>query len=181
MSLLGNILWLIFGGLLSGLGWVLAGALWCVTIIGIPVGLQCFKLAQLSFAPFGREVVYEGGAPSFIINVIWFIVSGLLLALENFLLGCVLCVTIIGIPVGLQCFKLAQLSFAPFGREVVYNGGAPSFIINVIWFLLSGLVLALGNFLMGCLLCVTIIGIPFGKQFFKIAKLALAPFGAVVV
>jgi uncharacterized membrane protein YccF (DUF307 family) len=83
-------------------------------------------------------------------------------------------VTIIGIPVGLQCFKLAQLSFAPFGREVIYNGGAPSFIINVIWFILSGLVLALGNFLMGCLLCVTIIGIPFGKQFFKIAKLALA-------
>ena len=55
MSLLGNILWLIFGGLLSGLGWILAGALWCVTIIGIPVGLQCFKLAQLSFAPFGAR------------------------------------------------------------------------------------------------------------------------------
>ena len=62
MSLLGNILWLIFGGLLSGLGWILAGALWCVTIVGIPIGLQCFKLASLSFAPFGREVVedYKG-------------------------------------------------------------------------------------------------------------------------
>jgi uncharacterized membrane protein YccF (DUF307 family) len=119
MSLLGNILWLIFGGLLSGLGWILAGALWCVTIIGIPVGLQCFKLAQLSFAPFGREVIYNGGAPSFIINVIWFILSGLVLALGNFLMGCLLCVTIIGIPFGKQFFKIAKLALAPFGAVVV--------------------------------------------------------------
>ena len=119
MTLLGNIIWLIFGGLLSGLGWILAGALWCVTIIGIPVGLQCFKLAQLSFAPFGREVIYEGGAPSFIINVIWFILSGLALALGNFLLGCLLCVTIIGIPFGKQFFKIAKLALAPFGAVVV--------------------------------------------------------------
>lgn len=89
--------------------------------------------------------------------------------------------TIVGIPIGMQCFKLASLSFTPFGREVIYEGGAFSFIVNVLWFLLSGLLLALENFLLGCLLCVTIVGIPFGKQFFKIAKLALAPFGAVVV
>ena len=69
----------------------------------------------------------------------------------------------------------------PFGKEVRYEGGVVSFLVNVLWFLLSGLELAIGNFLIGCLLCITIIGIPWGKQFFKIAKLALAPFGAVVV
>ncbi len=119
MSLLGNILWLIFGGLLSGLGWILAGALWCVTIVGIPIGMQCFKLASLSFTPFGREVIYEGGAFSFIVNVLWFFLSGLLLALENFLLGCLLCVTIVGIPFGKQFFKIAKLALAPFGAVVV--------------------------------------------------------------
>ena len=113
MSLLGNILWLVFGGLLSGLSWILAGALWCVTIVGIPIGMQCFKLASLSFTPFGREVIYEGGAFSFIVNV------GLLLALENFLLGCLLCVTIVGIPFGKQFFKIAKLALAPFGAVVV--------------------------------------------------------------
>ena len=119
MSLLGNILWLIFGGLLSGLGWILSGVLWCVTIIGIPIGMQCFKLASLSFTPFGREVIYEGGAFSFIVNVLWFLLSGLLLALENFLLGCLLCLTIVGIPFGKQFFKIAKLALAPFGAVVV--------------------------------------------------------------
>lgn len=119
MSLLGNIIWLICGGLLSGLGWVIAGALWCLTIIGIPIGLQCFKLATISFTPFGREVIYEGGAVSFLINVLWFIISGLVLALSNFLLGCLLCVTIIGIPFGKQFFKIAKLALAPFGAVVV--------------------------------------------------------------
>ena len=119
MSLLGNIIWLICGGLLSGLGWVIAGALWCLTIIGIPIGLQCFKLATISFTPFGREVIYEGGAVSFLINVLWFLISGLVLALSNFLLGCLLCITIIGIPFGKQFFKIAKLALAPFGAVVV--------------------------------------------------------------
>lgn len=119
MSLLGNIIWLICGGLLSGLGWVIAGALWCLTIIGIPIGLQCFKLATISFTPFGRELIYEGGAVSFLINVLWFLISGLVLALSNFLLGCLLCVTIIGIPFGKQFFKIAKLALAPFGAVVV--------------------------------------------------------------
>ena len=118
MSLLGNILWLIFGGLLSGLGWIVAGLLWCVTLVGIPIGMQCFKLASLSFAPFGRQVVYKGGAMSFLVNVLWFLISGLPLALGNFLLGCLLCVTIIGIPFGKQFFKIAKLSLAPFGAVV---------------------------------------------------------------
>jgi len=119
MSLLGNILWLILGGFLSGLGWIIAGIIWCATIVGIPIGLQCFKLASLSFLPFGREVRYEGQSVSFIVNVLWFLISGLVLALGNFILGCLLCITIIGIPFGKQFFKLAKLSMAPFGAVII--------------------------------------------------------------
>lgn len=73
MSTIGNILWFLFGGLIGGLAWVLAGCLWCITIIGIPVGLQCFKFASLAFFPFGKEVVYGGGGFSFLVNLIWII------------------------------------------------------------------------------------------------------------
>ena len=119
MKLLGNILWLILGGLLSALGWVLAGVFWCITILGIPIGMQCFKLASLSLLPFGRKVEYEGGAVSFLVNVLWFLISGLFLALGNFVTGCVLCITIIGIPFGKQFFKIAKLALAPFGAVIV--------------------------------------------------------------
>ena len=111
MGCLGNLLWFIFGGALSGLSWCLAGCLWCITIIGIPVGMQCFKFAGLSFFPFGKEVQYGGGAGSFLLNILWLILSGLPLAIEH-------CVTIIGIPFGLQHFKLAKLALMPFGAEV---------------------------------------------------------------
>ncbi len=120
MRVLGNILWIICGGWLSALGWVSAGCLWCITIIGIPVGLQCFKLSSISLNPFGKEVRYEGQAVSFILNVLWFIFSGWELALGNFILGVILCITIIGIPFGRQFFKIAKLSLCPFGA-VVYR------------------------------------------------------------
>ena len=97
----------------------LTGCLWCITVIGIPVGLQCFKLASLSFFPCGKEVRYGGGAGSFLLNVIWLLVSGLPLALEHVAMGLLLCVTILGIPFGLQQFKLAKLALLPFGAEVV--------------------------------------------------------------
>ena len=119
MQTLGNILWLIFGGFLSGMGWVLSGLLWCITIIGIPVGKQCFKLAGLSFIPFGKTVLYKGGAVSFLVNILWFLISGWELALGNFMIGCLLCITIIGIPWGKQYFKFAKLTLAPFGAEVI--------------------------------------------------------------
>lgn len=119
MRLLGNICWFVFGGVLSGLAWIFSGLLWCITIIGIPYGLQCFKYASLSFWPFGKEVVYGGGAVSFLVNVIWLVVSGWWMALGNFLVGCLWCVTIVGIPFGLQFFKIAKLSLAPFGASVV--------------------------------------------------------------
>lgn len=118
MRLLGNILWFIFGGFISGLGWIIAGIIWCVTIVGIPIGMQCFKLSMLSFFPFGKEVDYEGGAFSFIVNIFWFLISGLELAICNFIWGCILCCTIIGIPFGKQFFKIAKLSLAPFGAVV---------------------------------------------------------------
>ncbi len=118
MRILGNILWIIFGGLLSALGWCLAGVIWCITIIGLPVGIQCFKLASISLNPFGKEVRYEGGAVSFLLNVLWFVISGWELALGNFLLGLIMCITIIGIPFGKQFFKIAKVALCPFGATV---------------------------------------------------------------
>lgn len=118
MKVIGNILWFIFGGLLQGLGWALVGLIWCITIIGIPVGIQCFKMAGLSFFPFGKEVSYGGRTMSFLVNIIWLLISGWVLALESVILGVVYCITIIGIPFGLQCFKMAKLALMPFGTEV---------------------------------------------------------------
>ncbi len=118
MNLLGNILWIIFGGFFSGLSWLVSGILWCITIIGIPYGRQCFKFASMSFAPFGKEVTYGGGTPSFIANIIWLIFFGLPMALENIVFGCLWCITIIGIPFGLQFFKIAKLSLMPFGSKI---------------------------------------------------------------
>ena len=120
MKTFGNILWILLGGWICALSWLIAGCLWCITIVGAPVGIQCFKLATLSFLPFGKKVENEGGSVSCLLNVIWFFVSGLELALEHFLLGLVLCLTIVGIPFGLQFFKLAKLSLAPFGAEIEY-------------------------------------------------------------
>ena len=119
MGCLGNVLWFVFGGCLSGLGWCLAGVLWCITIVGIPVGLQCFKIAKLAFFPFGKEIVYGGGVGSFLLNIIWLVVSGIWLALGSVVTGCLLCITVIGIPFGLQHFKLAKLALMPFGSDVV--------------------------------------------------------------
>ena len=119
MGCLGNLLWFIFGGFVSGLSWCLAGILWCITVVGIPVGTQCFKFAALSFFPFGKEVNYGGGAGSLILNIIWLVVSGLPLAIEHACIGIVLCITIIGIPFGLQQFKLAKLALMPFGATVI--------------------------------------------------------------
>jgi uncharacterized membrane protein YccF (DUF307 family) len=95
------------------------GLLWCVTIIGIPIGRQCFKFASLAFAPFGKEVKYGGGAPSIIANIFWILISGIPLALCAAWNGLILCCTVIGIPFGLQCFKIAKLALMPFGARVV--------------------------------------------------------------
>ena len=107
MGILGNILWFIFGGFAAGLSWVIAG-----------IGLQCFKFAGLAFFPFGKEVTYGGGAMSFIANIFWLLLTGIPMAIADVVWGCILCITIIGIPFGKQFFKLAKLSLMPFGATV---------------------------------------------------------------
>lgn len=119
MSFLGNVIWFLCAGLWQGLGWTVAGFLWSITIVGIPVGRQCFKFAALSFTPFGRDVQPGGGAVSTLLNLVWLLLSGLWLALGIAANGLVLCCTIVGIPFGLQCFKQAKLALMPFGAEIV--------------------------------------------------------------
>ena len=119
MSCLGNIIWFIFGGLILGLSWAVVGVIWCITIVGIPIGTQCFKFASLAFWPFGKQVFYSGGAGSLLLNILWMVFGGLELAAESALIGLLLCVTIIGIPFGRQCFKIAKLALMPFGASII--------------------------------------------------------------
>ena len=91
-----------------------------------------------------------------------------------------LCITIIGIPLGLQCFKMATLTLTPFGKTVDYGGGIGSTLVNIVWVILVGWWMARGLCGGGLVNCITIIGIPFGLQSFKMAKLALWPFGAEI-
>ena len=119
MKIIGNILWFLLGGALMGLGWLIVGLLWCVSVIGIPVGVQCFKLAGMSFFPFGKEIQYGTGGGSVILNILWIILGGLCLALGELMAGLLCCVTIIGIPFGLQHFKLARLALTPVGARIV--------------------------------------------------------------
>ncbi len=120
MTCLGNIIWFLCSGLWQGLSWTIAGILWSITIVGIPIGQQCFKLANITFFPFGKEIQYGGNTVSVFANVLWMIFSGIPLALCALLNGVLLCCTIIGIPFGLQCFKIAKLALTPFGARVVY-------------------------------------------------------------
>ena len=120
MRLLGNILWVVLGGFIPAMLWFFFGALWSITIIGIPVGVQCFKMARLQLFPFGKEIRYDSmGAVSLVVNILWILFGGIELALANVFAGIVLCMTIIGIPFGLQSFKMAKLSLMPFGSKVV--------------------------------------------------------------
>ena len=87
MRVIGNILWFLLGGFISGLAWVLSGVIWCITIIGIPYGVQCFKFAKLSFFPFGKDIEYGGGGVSTIANIIWLIFFGVEMAIGNAIIG----------------------------------------------------------------------------------------------
>ena len=119
MSFIGNIIWLIFGGILGALVWFVAGILLCITIIGIPFGVQCFKIAGFVLWPFGRDVeIGDFGAAGLILNVLWIIILGWELAVFHLVFGAILCVTIIGIPFGLQHFKLSMLGLVPFGARI---------------------------------------------------------------
>ncbi len=118
-QVLGNILWVIFGGLFSAIGWLLAGGICCITIIGIPIGMQCFKFAKLVLCPFGKKIDYGNmGSGSVLLNVVWILLCGIELAMASAVMGIACCLTIIGIPFGLQHFKLALLALTPFGAEI---------------------------------------------------------------
>ena len=119
MKTIGNVFWLLFGGVIMALLWALAGLLCCVTILMIPVGLQCFKIAVFGIWPFGRVVEYGGNVGHFLLNVLWLLLFGWELALSAVVTGALCCVTIIGIPFGLQHFKFAQLALMPFGAKIV--------------------------------------------------------------
>jgi len=119
MSLLGNLVFFVFGGFIIFLGYVLGGILLCLTIIGIPFGLMCFRLAGGVIAPFGREVrdtKPPGGAVSLIMNIIWIILPGLELAIMHLLLALFFLLTIVGYPLAVQHMKLVPMALMPFGH-----------------------------------------------------------------
>lgn len=121
MSLLGNIIWLIFGGFLAGIGYILGGILACLTIIGIPFGQQAIKLGIATMTPFGREIIPTSEASStlnMILNIVWILVIGWGIAVTHLTSAAILAVTIIGIPFALQHIKLIPLALFPFGREL---------------------------------------------------------------
>jgi uncharacterized membrane protein YccF (DUF307 family) len=120
MNILLNIIWLILGGFVVVLAYLLGGIILCVTIIGIPFGIQCFKLAGLAVAPFGQEIREKeppGGALGIIMNIIWILLPGLELAIFHLLMALILGLTIIGLPLAAQHLKMTRLAILPFGFE----------------------------------------------------------------
>ena len=124
VNLIGNIIWIILGGFFAACGYFVGGLVLCLTVAGIPFGLQCFKLGMFVLAPFGRRA--ESGSSSsgclnLLFNVIWILCGGLATAVSHFVFGCFLCLTIIGIPFGIQHFKLIETSLMPFGKRIIYT------------------------------------------------------------
>lgn len=118
MNTLGNILWLILGGLELAVAWAIIGIVLCITIVGIPLGIQAFKMAGLTLTPFGKSVVYGGGVGSLLANIIWVVLVGIWMAIGYVIAGVLNCITIIGVPFGIQSFKMAKLALWPFGAQV---------------------------------------------------------------
>ena len=121
MSIVGNIIWLLFGGILIALEYLVTGVIFCITIIGIPWGIKCFHLAVLALWPFGRKVVsrqQSSGCLNTLMNVIWIFIGGIWICLSHLFWGIIFCITIIGIPFGKQHFKLAGFALTPFGKEI---------------------------------------------------------------
>lgn len=119
MSIIGNLLWWIFGGILLAAAWALAGLLLCITIIGIPFGIQCIKIGFFVLWPFGQDVeIGNFGVGGFLLNILWILIFGWEIAVAHLVFGLLLCVTIIGIPFGMQHFKLAKLALIPFGASI---------------------------------------------------------------
>ncbi len=123
MSCLMNVLWLVFGGILTAVEYMIASLLMMITIVGIPFGMQTMKMAGgLPCGLFGKEVrsgERSGGCLYILMNVLWIFLGGIWICLSHLGFGVLLCITVIGIPFGMQHFKLAALALAPFGKDIV--------------------------------------------------------------
>ena len=121
MRVLLNVLWLVLSGFWLAIGYTVAGLIMCLLVITIPFGVASFRLAAYVLWPFGRTVVRraDAGAVSTLGNVLWFLLVGLWMALAHIVLGCLLCLTVVGIPLGLGNFKLAAVAIAPLGKQIV--------------------------------------------------------------
>lgn len=118
MKIVANIVWILFGGLALFFSWLIVGIFLCITVIGFPFGIQCFKYAKLSLAPFGKKVELNF-KKFFVSNLLWLIFFGWGMFVCYFVSGLLCCLTIIGIPAGIQVFKLSKLSIAPFGAKII--------------------------------------------------------------
>ena len=124
MKTLGNLIWVIFGGIFIAIEYLMASLLLCLTIVGIPFGIQTLKLAMLALWPFATQVTHtprQSGCLHLIMNVIWILIGGFWIWLSHFLFGILFAITIIGIPFARQHFKLAAIAFTPFGKELRQN------------------------------------------------------------
>lgn len=122
MNFLGNLIWLLFGGLIIAVMYLIGSIILMITIVGIPFGIQTLKMASLSLWPFGRDTqVHDraSGCLYIIMNIIWLLCGGLWIALTHAIFGLLLCISVIGIPFGLQHFKLTSVALNPFGRDIV--------------------------------------------------------------
>ena len=122
MKVIGNLVWLIFGGIIIAIEYFAGSIVLILTIVGIPFGLQTLKMASLALWPFGRDTRVESGASGClynIMNIIWLICGGLCIAITHALFGAILCITIIGIPFGMQHFKMTAIALSPFGRDII--------------------------------------------------------------
>jgi len=121
MKIIGNIIWLIFGGIFVAIEYFISSIILCITIIGIPFGLQTIKMGILALWPFGSEIVHKEnahGCLNTLMNLLWLLFGGIWIFLSHIGFGLFFCVTIIGIPFGMQHFKLAGLALTPFGHEI---------------------------------------------------------------
>jgi uncharacterized membrane protein YccF (DUF307 family) len=122
MSIIGNIIWLVFGGIIIAIQYFIGSIMLMITIVGIPFGIQTLKMASLAIWPFGRTTRVQeraSGCLYILMNVIWLLTGGLWISISHMFFGLLLCITIIGIPFGLQHFKLTAIALSPFGRDIV--------------------------------------------------------------
>ena len=122
MNLLGNLVWLVFGGIIIAIEYFIGSLILMLTIVGIPFGIQTLKMASLAIWPFGRDTRLHprsSGCLYILMNILWLLTGGLLIAATHAIFGIILCITIIGIPFGLQHFKLSAIALSPFGRDIV--------------------------------------------------------------